>query len=72
MAHSMYTYFLMRNWMTTPLVYIMFKLEMENKQYGINFEVVTYSQIKLQFQNYPHTFFFNLEFLNNSSTWLTK
>jgi hypothetical protein len=27
--------------MTTPLVYIMFKLGMENKKYGISFEVVT-------------------------------
>jgi hypothetical protein len=29
--------------MTTPFVYIMFKIGMENKQYGINFEIVTSS-----------------------------
>jgi hypothetical protein len=27
--------------MTTPLVYIMFKIGMENKQYGINFEIAS-------------------------------
>jgi hypothetical protein len=25
--------------MTTPLVYVVFKIEMENKQYGIGFEI---------------------------------
>jgi hypothetical protein len=33
--------------MTTPLVYIMFKLGMENKQYEIKFEIITSSQNKL-------------------------
>jgi hypothetical protein len=31
----------------TPLLYIMFKIGMKNKQYGISFEVSTSSQIKL-------------------------
>jgi len=35
---------------------------MKNKQYGINCEIVTSSQIKLQFQNFPNAFSF--EFLN--------
>jgi hypothetical protein len=48
--------------MTTPLVYIMFKLGMENKQYEISFEVVISLQTKLQFQNFPHAFF--LSFLD--------
>jgi hypothetical protein len=43
--------------MTTPFVYIMVKLGMENKQYEINFEIVTFSQTKLQLQNFPHAFF---------------
>jgi hypothetical protein len=30
-----------------PLVYIVFKIRMENKQYGISFEVATSSQTKL-------------------------
>jgi hypothetical protein len=30
---------------------------MENKHYGISFEVVIFSQIKLQLQNFPHVFF---------------
>jgi hypothetical protein len=42
--------------MTTPFVYIMFKIGMENKQYGISFEVAIFSQIKLQLQNSPHAF----------------
>jgi len=58
MAHSMCTHFLMWDWMTTPLVYIMLKLEMENKQYGINFEIALSWQIKLQLQNFLHAFFF--------------
>jgi hypothetical protein len=29
---------------------------MENKQYGISFEITTFSQTKLQLQNYPHAF----------------
>jgi hypothetical protein len=33
--------------MTTPLVYIMFKIGMKNKEYGISFEVATSSQTKL-------------------------
>jgi hypothetical protein len=53
----MYTHFVMWNLMTTPLVYIVFKLGMKNKQYGINFEVATSSQTKLQLQNFPHAFF---------------
>jgi hypothetical protein len=48
MVHPMCTHFLMWNWMITPLVNIMFKLGIENKQYGISFEVVTSSQTKLQ------------------------
>jgi len=34
--------------MMTPLIYIMFKLGIENKQYEIRFEVTTSSQTKLQ------------------------
>ncbi len=30
--------------MTSPLVYIMFKLGMENKQYGISFEDLDYKK----------------------------
>jgi hypothetical protein len=52
----MRTIFLMCSWMTKPLVYIVLKIGMVNKQYEINFEVTTYSQTKLQFQNFPHAF----------------
>ncbi len=38
----------------TPLVYIVFKIGMKNKQYGISFEVATSLQTKLQFQNFLH------------------
>ncbi len=31
----------------TPLIYIMFKIGIENKRYGISFEVATSLQIKL-------------------------
>jgi hypothetical protein len=31
----------------------MFKIGMENKQYGINFEIATYSQTKLELQDFP-------------------
>jgi len=31
----------------------MFKIGMKNKQYGISFEVATYSQIKLELQDFP-------------------
>jgi hypothetical protein len=31
----------------------MFKIGMENKQYGISFEVASYSQTKLELQNFP-------------------
>jgi hypothetical protein len=34
----------------------MFKIGVENKQYGISFEVATSSQTKLQLQNFPHAF----------------
>jgi len=57
MVHSMCTHFLMWNWMIAPFVYIVFKLGMENKQYGISFEVATSLQIKLQLQNFLHAFF---------------
>jgi hypothetical protein len=30
---------------------------MENKQYGISFEVATSKQTKLQLHNFPHLFF---------------
>jgi len=43
--------------MTTPFVYIMFKIGNENKQYVISFEATIFSQIKLQFQNFPHAFY---------------
>jgi hypothetical protein len=33
--------------MITPLVYTLFKIGMENKQYGISFELTTSSQTKL-------------------------
>jgi hypothetical protein len=39
------------------LVYIVFKLGIENKQYGISFEIGIFSQINLQLQNSPHAFF---------------
>jgi hypothetical protein len=52
----MYTNFLMWNLMTTPLVYVMFKIGLKNKQYAISFEIATSSQTKLQFQNFPHAF----------------
>jgi len=42
--------------MLTPFVYIMFKIGMEIKQCGINFEVATFSQTKLQLQNFPHAY----------------
>jgi hypothetical protein len=29
---------------------------MENKQYGIDFEIATFSQTKLQLQKFPHAF----------------
>jgi hypothetical protein len=29
---------------------------MENKQYGIKFEIATFSQTKLQLQIFPHAF----------------
>jgi len=45
--------------MTKPLVYITFKLGMENKQYGISFEVATSWQPKLQLQNFHHAFVFS-------------
>ncbi len=32
---------------------------MENKEYGISFEVATSSQTKLQLQDFPQAFFFN-------------
>jgi len=32
---------------------------MENKQYGISFEIAISSQIKLQLQNFLHAFFFS-------------
>ncbi len=38
----------------TPLAYIVFKIGMKNKQYGISFEVTTSLQTKLQFQNFLH------------------
>jgi len=49
--------------MTTPFVCIMFKIGMENKQYGISFEIGIYSQIKLQLQNFlmPFVFFLILK-----------
>jgi len=50
--------------MTTPLVYIMFKIGMENKQYGTSFEITTYSQTKLQFQNFFYVSFFFFSFLH--------
>ncbi len=63
MVHPMYTYFLMARFLITPVFYILFKLGMENKQYGISFEVATSSQTKLQLQNFPHAFFsFILDF----------
>jgi hypothetical protein len=42
--------------MTTSFVYIVFKIGMESKQYGISFEVATSSQTKLQLQNIHHAF----------------
>jgi hypothetical protein len=33
----------------------------ENKQYGINFEVATFSQTKLELQKFPHAFFLNFQ-----------
>jgi len=42
--------------MTTAFVYVMFKIWVENKQNGISFEIATFSQIKLQFQNIIHAF----------------
>jgi hypothetical protein len=42
----------------TPFVYIVFKLIIKNKQYGISFEVASSSQIKLQLQNFPHAICF--------------
>jgi uncharacterized protein YjbK len=36
----------------------MFKLKMGYKQYEINFEVATPSQIKMQFQNFAQVFRF--------------
>jgi hypothetical protein len=33
------------------------QIELENKQYGINFEIAIFSQIKLQLQNFPYAFF---------------
>ncbi len=57
MVHPMCTHFLMCNWMATPFIYIMFKLEMGNKQYEISFEVATSSQTKLQLENFPYAFF---------------
>jgi hypothetical protein len=56
--------------MTTPLVYMVLELGMENKQYGISFELATSSQTKLQFQNFLHAFFLIIIFINNSNTWL--
>jgi len=51
----MCTNFLMRNWMgIPPLAYIMFKIGMKNKQYGISFKVATSLQTKLQFQDFFH------------------
>jgi len=31
----------------TPFVYIIFKIGMKNKQYGINFKILTFLQTKL-------------------------
>jgi hypothetical protein len=45
----------------TPIVYTMFKLIMENKQYGTSFEVASPSQTKLQFQKFPHAIFLSLK-----------
>jgi hypothetical protein len=39
----------------TPYLYIV-QNKMENKQYGINFEIVTSAQTILQLQNFPHAF----------------
>jgi hypothetical protein len=39
-------------------VYIMFKLGMENKQYGTSFEISISTQTKLQFENFLHAFSF--------------
>jgi hypothetical protein len=72
MVQPMATHFPMWNWMITPLVYIMLKLKMENKQYGISFEVATSSQTKLQLQNFLHVLGFIFRYLNNSSTWFTR
>jgi 1-acyl-sn-glycerol-3-phosphate acyltransferase len=47
LAYPMWTNFLMWNWMITLLVYIVFKIRIENKQYVISFELVISSQNKL-------------------------
>jgi hypothetical protein len=38
---------------------VIFKMGMENKQYGITFELATYLQIRLQLKNFPHIFFYH-------------
>jgi len=50
--------------MTTPFVYIVFKLRMDNKQYLISFKIATSSQTKLKLKNFPHAFFLVFKFLN--------
>jgi hypothetical protein len=44
--------------MTSPLVYNVQNKNEKRKQYGISFEVTTFSQTKLQFQNFAQAFCF--------------
>jgi hypothetical protein len=43
----------------TPFVYIMFKIGMKNKQYGISFEVVTSLQLSCKSKTFFMPYFFN-------------
>ncbi len=42
-------------------------MRMENKHYGISFEVATYHKLSYIYKKFPHVFCFHFKILNNKS-----